>query len=940
MLTLLEKIEENAAKRLKLPPDRKPAQELARYKIFLKVESHRLKILHRAGAGGREVCRARAAMLDVLLRYIVEAVNNSYVPVDKKPPALALIAIGGYGRAELNPHSDIDIMFLHDGEMVQRNKLHPYLEALTGTGGLLYTLYDIGIKVGHSVRSLADCVTIANTDMQSKTSLIEARLISGDRKLFEDFQKTVVNKCVKGHEEEYIAARLEDQATRRAKFGNSACMLEPNIKNGSGGLRDYQNLLWMAFFKYRVRTVEELVQKEFLGPSEAKQIENAYDFLLRVRTDLHYQVNRPVDALPKSLQPAVAHNLGYTDRSPSMRLEKFMRVLYTHMRNIYLITRTLEQRMALLPQPNRMPTFREILRSHREAANHLLVDGFKIYQGQIYAASNRVFRDQPRRLMRVFLHTQQRGVKIHPDLAQLIRNQLSLVNREFLADRHVHETFLEILNQRGNVAPILRAMHEVDFLGKYLPEFGKLTCLVQHEFYHQYAADEHTLICLEKLDRVWEAKEPPFSDFTEIFRQVERPFVLYLALLLHDSGKANPGSKHEDVSADLALRVARRLGLDLNTTKTLILIIKHHLLMVQISQRRDMDDPSLIRNFASAVQSPENLDLLTIHTFADSLGTSDKLWNGFKNALLWTLYRETKDFFEGFTVKQRVGDQLRESLTKEVRHLTPPSFGEEELQAHFHSMPDRYFKIHNAKNILTDLTMAHRFMHLQLHEEDRALEPVITWHNEPDRGYTSVKICTWDRARLFSKIAGSLTAAGLNILSAQIFSRNDGIIIDTFFINDAATGKVADRTEREEFERILNEVLNNELELAPLIKKRTNRAPIYQSLEGEQIPTSIWIDNESSDDRTVIEVETEDRVGLLFTISQVLAALKIDISVAKICTEKGAAIDVFYVGERNGHKIIDPERHELITQKLREAIAALDLKPTAQAPSKRAVATA
>jgi len=504
MATLIEKIEANAEARLAITAGSPPIMELARYKRFLKVESHRLKILHRAGAGGREICRGRAVLTDILLRYLWNGAKATLsAQAQKEFPSLALIALGGYGRGELNPLSDIDFMFLHTGQVVAGSKPLPWLSKLMD--GILYPLWDLGFKIGHSVRTMDEAVQVANKDMQAKTSLIEARLICGDDKLFDKFQKTVVAKCVRGHEEEYIAQRLQDQAARHEKFGNSATMQEPNIKNGCGGLRDFQNLHWLAFFKYGTRTLEEMEQRESISAADRKQLETAYDFLLSVRNELHYQVSRAADVLTKSLQPTVAHYLGYTDRSPGKRLEKFMRDLYTHSRNIYLITRSVEERLALLP-PQRLPSIRSLLRRPFGRVKDQLLDGFKFADGQIHAVTNRVFRDQPRRLMRVFLYAQQRGLKLHPDLARLVKNELALVNREFLYDSHVRETFLEILNQRGNVAPVLRAMHEVGFLGKYVPEFGKLTCLVQHEFYHQYAADEHTLMCLEKLDRIWAEK--------------------------------------------------------------------------------------------------------------------------------------------------------------------------------------------------------------------------------------------------------------------------------------------------------------------------------------------------------------------------------------------------------------------------------------------------
>ena len=405
MQDLIRKIEADAAARLNLRPNSTHAEILACYKGFLHVQTHRLKILHRGGAGGIKICQGRAAVLDALLRHLWETARGSLTPqAQEEFPPLALVAIGGYGRSELNPFSDIDFMFLHDGQIAAGKPL-PYLSKLID--GVLYPLWDIGLKVGHSVRSIDDCVKVANADMQSKTSLIESRLIVGHEKLFSTFQKKLISKCVDGFEEEYIATRLEDQAARREKFGNSATMQEPNIKNGCGGLRDYQNLLWMAFFKYRARSLADL-EEQFVSNAERKQLEAAYDFLLRTRTELHYHVNRPMDVLGKNLQPAIALALGWHDRSPSLRIEKFMRELYTHMRNIFLITRTLEQRMALVPEKQSRLSLRAWLPKRRPPVP---VDGFIFTDGDIRAASNRIFKEDPRRLMRAFLHAQQRRLQ-------------------------------------------------------------------------------------------------------------------------------------------------------------------------------------------------------------------------------------------------------------------------------------------------------------------------------------------------------------------------------------------------------------------------------------------------------------------------------------------------------------------------------------------------
>jgi [protein-PII] uridylyltransferase len=923
MQELLKKIEANAAARLTLPPGRQAPEELDRYRTFLKVETHRLKILHRAGGGGLEICRARAAILDLILQYLWNTAKNTLSEAALKEfPEMALVAIGGFGRAELNPHSDIDFMFLHTRQMAANRPL-PYLSRVID--GILYPLWDIGLKIGHSVRTIDECVKVANSDMQSKTSVLESRLIIGSEALFKKFQKTVVAKCLDGYEDEYIAMRLEDQSSRRTKFGNSACMQEPNLKNGCGGLRDYQNLLWMAFVKYRTHSLKQRQESGSISDLERRQLESAYDFILRVRTELHYHANRPVDILSKNLQPAVAFNLGYKDRSPSRRIEAFMRDLYTHMRNIYLITRTLEDRLALLPPPQPRLSLRSFLPKRREPVAEP-VDGFKILKGTIHAATPKVFREQPRRLMRVFLHAQQRGLRIHPDLALLVRNQLDLVDRSFLKDEHVRETFLAILNQRGNVAPTLRAMHEVGLLGKYIPEFGKLTCLVQHEFYHQYAADEHTLMCLEQLDRIWEAKESPHHAYSELLQKIEKPYVLYLALLLHDVGKPTGHGDHSNVSRQMALRASRRLHLDGADTHCLCRLIEHHLLMASLSQRRDLDDPAVIRQFAKEAETPEMVSLLTLLTFADSLATSSKLWNGFKDSLLWSLHRKTMELMTGGPEFARAEEKHRELLLLEVRRLIPAPMAAEELDAHFVTLPPRYFQIHTAREVMEDLLLIHRFMRLQVSDEEDVLTPVVNWHNEPDRGYNAVKVCTWDRPGLFRRIAGCLSAAGLSILSAQIFTRTDGIVLDTLFVADAKSGGLASADQRKKFEELLEKALTgNEPDFHALISRQKISRPLFQAYMGERIPTQVRIDNESSDTRSLIEVETEDRLGLLYIMSEALTDLALDISAAKICTEKGAAIDSFYVRERDGSKVVSAERHAAIERKLRAAIYKLDV---------------
>ena len=891
---------------LVIPADSSLAKELPRLKRHLKSESARLQEWHREGADGRKVCAARSAVIDTLLATLFDWTLDTFEPKkSERKLTMSLVAIGGYGRSELNPHSDIDFMLLHSGTTPSVTRIfnHELIEKLTGPGGLIYTLYDLGMKVGYSVRNIQDAVNVANDDMQTKTSLIESRLISGDAELFEQFQKRVEVKCVRSHIDDYLQMRITDQDARRVKFGNSALLQAPNLKNGCGGLRDYQNLLWMTHFKYGTRTLTELEAQEMIRPNNRAQLEEGYGFLLRVRNELHYQSKRPSDDLPKALQPKVAWQLGYKDRSPARRLEAFMRDLYMHMRRIHLITRMVERRLALRPKPSRrIPSLRSLFGGGEKQET---MDGFQVIEGELVPVSSRVFKDQPRRLMRVFLHAQQRGLEFHPDLIQLLRDNVSLVDESFIKDAEVHETFLEILNQRGNVAPAVRAMHEVDLLGRFIPEFGRMTCLVQHEFFHAYAADEHTLICLEKLDQVWDADERPFTDYTHILQDIDLPYLLYLALFLHDAGKGMESGDHVKDGTAVCLQVGERLGLSPRRLSRLRFLVDSHLLMAEVSQRRDIDSPTVIRQFAEAVQDEENLAMLTLLTFADSLGTSDDLWNDFKNTLLQSLYRRADRRLASGEDYEAAEKNRLAKLKFTLRDELPPHLSEEELEAHFNHLTPRYFRAHSIRHILVDLEQVYLFLNrVTAKRNEKVLEPIINWHDRPARGYTSLKVCTWDRPGLFTTISGALAATGLNILSARVFSRSDGIIIDTFFVVNAKTGGLAKRAERDKFSKLITQALlldgDSEFEEQTMVKR--------EDTEEWQLPTRIRIDTQSVESRTIVEVESEDRLGLLHRISNVLTRHDLNIHVARISTEKGAAIDTFYVRTMSGGKPTDENK--------------------------------
>ena len=408
-----------------------------------------------------------------------------------------------------------------------------------------------------------------------------------------------------------------------------------------------------------------------------------------------------------------------------------------------------------------------------------------------------------------------------------------------------------------------------------------------------------------------------------------------MGLLLHDYGQALPGERHEIVGGDLALRAGNRLHLDAGTIAIFRQLIEMHLAMVQVSQRRDLEDPGVIHQFAAQILDTERLDLLTIHTFADSMGTSDTLWNGFKDSLLRTLHQRTQAVLEGNSDFIRAERLVRDRLQSDVVDVAPKSFGPEEIQSHFAALPPRYFRVHGPREILRDVTLVHRFMHLQLNQQGiNALEPVMLWRDQPDRGYTSLHICTWDRPGLFAKLTGALASAGLTILAAQIYTRADGIVLDEFFVADARTGQLADEVIRARFERLALEILTGNLDPARALASAPAYPPRYRSVGDDAIEPSVRFDNRTSEQHTVIDLEAEDRVGLLFRLSSCLYDLGVDIALAKIATERGAAVDTFYVVERGNGKITDRERLKAIEIQLR-AIATPAAEAAGATPSKQ-----
>lgn len=870
---------------------------------YLRLERELLLRYHRNGDNGLRVARATAIVMDVLLEKLFDFAIDKYRRLHGPPPCgICLVALGGYGRGELSPFSDIDIMFLHAGGFSER-KTAPLLETLVSE--VLYPLWDLKLKVGHSSRSIRETIKEAKSEDQTRNALLEARLICGDSAVFKKFQKLFYKYARSENPREYVEHRLQDQSERRKKFGDTVFLQEPNIKNGVGGLRDYQNILWMVKYRLGEDGLEALEQRGLLSGKERKELANAYDFLLRTRNELHFQSPRATDVLDLEKQPSVAWELGYHQEDIFIRVETFMRDYYRHARCIYLLSRILEQKLALL-QKNapRLPALVSKLAS-RKSSEKTTFDGFVLHNGYLSAADDTIFQQDPLRLLRLFRYCQQHdGAQLDFELMALVSREAHLLTPQLAETEGARKAFRAILQSKGQVFDALNQMHELGVLCRIISEFEKLHCLVQHEHYHRYTADVHTLATIQELDAVFRGEGEHAETYREAIRKTEIPALLYLILLLHDIGKGISIRDHCTIGTEMATRILPRLGVPPELHPTILFIIKNHLEMARYWQRFDVDDPHTTESFAELVGDEETLRYLYVFTFCDARGTSQDLWNSYKEVLHRQLYRNTLEYLrENREGMERKHQEHRERIHQEILAKNLQDLPRDQINAHFELLPDRYFLQYHATEVEAHLRMI-QDLFKQIAEDDMLgpLIPVVRWSKDPDQGFTVVTLVTWDRPGLFRKLAGAFTMAGVNILSTKAISRDDHITIDTFYVADPTGGIVQDPKAPQVFQHYLKETLVHDKDLMADIALQAKK--ITRSLKFKQgprprlnvrLPSRVDVYHELALKRTIVEIQASDQIGLLYRIAKAISDHGFNITFARIATENGAALDTFYI---------------------------------------------
>jgi len=845
--------------------------------------------------GGLDACRKYTDALDAVLRVLHDRARARFLASSSDLSyRMAVVAVGGYGRRELCPKSDVDLLFLH------HYKIDPYVEAMTES--MLYPLWDLGFEVGHSVRNVKETIRLGGQDDSIRTALMDNRLVAGDAAFFREAGKELEKFLYFSSGDKFIETKIREMRSRHARVGATVYLLEPNIKEGRGGLRDIHSAVWAARVKYKVQDLSELRQKGVVSAQNLGAIHHALDYLLRVRNELHYVLGKKADVLTFEAQEQLAERFRYRKIGPSHGVERFMRTYYLHAASAaQLADELLEEVGRFLPEEGGRKSFFFFKRKAVGA-------GGILYKGKLQARDHASFAKEPIRILEFFRSLQTTRSALSRQAKKSIQQALPAIGQAFREYPAAARIFLSILSDPTHLRETLLAMNESRFLGRYIPEFEGLFCRVLRDIYHVYTADVHSIRCASVMARIETAdsRSKEEEEFLRIYRTVPNRALLNLAILFHDIGKGK-GHGHSRIGAEIVSAIGTRWGLPKEEVADLVFLVEQHLLMAHISQRRDLHDIELILSFADSVGTVSRLDPLYILTYADMKEVGPDVWTQWKAMLLSELYGKARNVLEQGVLKRpfeelasRRRDQIREWLKAHPA---------DEVEGFIAQVDDRY--------VLA--TPDGRFAeHFRLLAMFNGQAPIVETIDSPESGTTEFIVVCPDQRGLFARIAGTLSANGVNILNASISTTLDGVALDTFYVNSRGKSLEGDPKKQRVVADLLR-VIRGEVDVSALIadpkvgKFVRDKVPRYR-------PTRVVFDNSVSSRYTVVDIFSYDRIGLLYDITRTLTSLGADIALSKIATKADQVADSFYLVERDGGKVSDPARQEEIRQALLAAI--------------------
>jgi [protein-PII] uridylyltransferase len=870
-----------------------------------------VELFRSALAEGREIARARleargsglacarllSALEDELIGAIYDYVVRFVYVVDNPTFAerLSIVAVGGYGRGALAPGSDIDLLFLV-----------PYKQTPWGESvieAILYILWDLRQKVGHATRSVAECMRQARADMTIRTTLLEARFILGNAELFSEFRESFDREIARLDTREFVSAKLAERDARVMRAGASRYLVEPNVKEGKGGLRDLNTLFWIAKYVYRVREPKELVAAGLFTAAELSLFERCEEFLWRVRCHLHFATGRAEERLSFDVQPTIARRLGYHDRSGLSPVERFMKHYFLVAKEVgdltAIVCAALEEKQA---KPRAI--FERFLQPFRRRRSRAPQGDFIVDHDRISIVDAQVFKRDPVNIIRLFWMADHHGLPLHPDALRAVTLSLRLIDANLRVNKEANRLFLEILLSRNMTEITLRRMNETGVLGRFIPEFGKVVAMMQFNMYHHYTVDEHLLRAVGGLSDLEAGRMPEHQQLVdEILPTIVNRKVLYLGLFLHDIAKGRK-EDHSLAGMEVARSLCPRLGFTPGETESVAWLVEHHLTMSSFAQSRDLSDRVTIENFTAIVQTMERLKMLFVLTVCDINAVGPGVLDAWKAQLLRVLYWETEVVLGGG--HSAVDRKSRVAAAKAELRAALPEWSDEEF--------DAYAKRHYPAYWLK-VDVARKRGHAELLRKMTGASAPLATSVELDRtrGAVELTVVAPDNPRLLSIIAGGCAAGGANIVDAHIFTTADGLALDTIFFSRAFDYDEDELRRARRIADLIARALRGEVVVSEELKAR---AKAVLPTDAFSVAPEVVVDNSLSNVYTVIEVSGLDREGLLFELTNAISRLNLNIASAHIVTFGERAVDAFYVTDLTGAKIASPQRQAAIKRQL------------------------
>ncbi len=878
--------------------------------------------VHRGGASGHTVVRLQSAAMDRVVTMLWDRAIDGAAAARPRSP-VSLVALGGYGRRELAPYSDLDLLVLHGAR-------EPDAFVKAASEAFLYSLWDLRLEVGYGVRDLRACDELAREDHTARTALLDLRWLAGDRDLYRELEREELHGLSEAKVEKFLSDKLDEMRQRRERFGDSLYLLEPNVKESEGGLRDLQSALWGARVRFKVAGITELLARALLPEREIREMRRARDFLWRVRDEMHYLAGRKWDQLTFDVQPLVARAMGYLDAESGSAVEEFMRHYYLAAKTVLvacdaIVDRCLEPQTAtgwrMVPPPAATIGAERpvpVLRGQPPRGADRLIPGgeFKVFRGRLTVVDGDTLRRSPAALVRLFAVADREQLDLYPYARDRAAQAAEELGPESASDPELNQELLACFTRPGTRGRFLTLMHGIGVLPKVLPEFARVTARRQIDVYHVYTVDVHTLFAVRRLLalRCGDVQEERLG---ELARAVQRPLALYLGTLFHDIGKG-VGKDHSARGAEIAAEACVRLGLDPPDAADVEWLVAKHLRMAAISQRRDLSDPDLIHAFAEEVGTKDRLDKLYLLTYADVSTVGPRTWTDWKARLLHELYEKTHAVLERGERRPAPGTAEAAGRELVLAALQERSAGPREEHARFaQAMPARYF--------LT-VSPAEAPRHLRLLALGRGGPVATSIRHHPAPGYSDLAVAAADRPGLLATIAGVLAAHRIDIHHAEVFSTDAdpalgwlaGRALDVFELRGPEEGPV-DAMRWRAARGDLRRVLAGEDSLDALMSRRLRASSLPQK-PLPRVPTKIVIDNESARAHSVVDVFTADRVGLLHTLARTFYELGLSVDLARISTEGHRASDAFYVRLPDGTRL-EGESARRVVEALTVALA-------------------